>query len=381
MDFELSEQHKMLRAALRDFAEKEIAPLTERAEREEKFPIEWWEKAAALGYIGLTVSEKYGGAGAGLLAAILLAEEMARVNAGLAVVLSVPVEMLPAIEKYGTEQQKQKFLVPAARGEAITAMALTEPNAGSDLAAIQTMAHREGDVYVINGVKEFVTNAGMAHWMLTLVYVDKAKGLRGTRLAIIERGMEGIGLRKLDKVCVRSSETFEVTLDNVRVPADNFLGGNVSFRDAIDIFDRERCYSAAKNLGICQAAYEATLSYAKERKAFGQPIANFQAIRFKITDMATLIEAARLLTYYGAWLCDQGRPFIKEASMAKVFTANAAERICYDAVRIQGGYGLMMDSPVQRYWRDMGLSGIGGGTIEMQQLRIAKEIGLSGRAY
>jgi len=376
MDFELPEDVRIMQKDFRAFCTKEIAPLVDEAEEEEKFPVELWRKMGKLGYLGLTVSPEYGGSGFGLLPATVVSEELSRINVGIATAFALPFLLLPVIEKFGTSEQKQRYLIPGAKGEAIMAIALTEPNAGSDLEAIETMAFKEGDTYVINGTKTFITNASISDWMLTLVYIDKAMKLNGTRLVFTEKETPGIGFTKLRKMCSRPSDTCEVSYENVRVPERNILGGDVSFRDTVGLFNSERVYLAARALGNAQAAFEASLKYAKERTAFGKSIASYQAIKFRLTSAAMNLEAGRLLTYKAAWLRDQGKPFVKEASMAKVFTSQAAERICLDAMHIHGGYGVMSDLPIQRYVRDIGTFQIGGGTTEMQHLRIAKEIGM-----
>jgi alkylation response protein AidB-like acyl-CoA dehydrogenase len=379
MDFELSEAHKMLKEAIRNFAEKEIAPLVEEAEAEESFPVKLFPQMGKLGYLCVRYPPEYGGAGLGKIGDCITIEEIARICAGISAGIMVQSGIATSsIFAHGTEEQKQRFLVPAIAGEKIAAFGLTEPNAGSDAAALETRATKNGDGYVLNGTKMFITNGPIADFVTIAAYTDKSKGARGgVSLFILEKGTPGFSARRLKKMCFHSSETGELTLDNCPVPKENLIGEEgKGFTYIVEALAGGRISHSARSIGAAQAAFEASLKYAQERVQFGQPIGKFQAISFKLARMAMELEAARWLMYRAAWLYDQGAPCLKEAAMTKLFASEVATRVTGEALQIHGGYGFMADSPVQRFFRDSRLFTITEGTSEIQQLVIAREIGL-----
>lgn len=376
MDFDLKEEQNIFRIAFRKFAEGEIAPLVEKAEEEEQFPMQLFPKMGKLGYLCPRYSEKYGGAGIDKLTEVILREEMSRISQGISSGWSVHSYLGTfAIYSWGTEEQKQKYIVPAIKGEKIAAFGLTEPNAGSDVKSIETTAQRDGSYYVINGVKMFITNGTICDFVTVVAYTDKSKGYKGMSIFVVDKGTPGFTVsRKLKKEGVRSSETAELVFQDCRIPKENLVGNEGSFTKVMETLNEGRIGVAGNCVGIAQAGYEAALRYSKERIQFGQPIGKFQAIAFKLADMATEIEAARFLVYRAAWLLDQGRNPIKEASMAKLYASEVAERVTREAIHIHGGYGQMREFPVGRFHRDALVYIIGEGTPEIQRQIIAKKI-------
>jgi butyryl-CoA dehydrogenase len=378
MDFELSDEHRIFRKTVRDFAEKEITPLIEEAEREQKFPRQLIPRARDLGLLGVNFPEEYGGSGGDMIMVCILAEELARVCSGIGVGL-FSVAMGPgAIYLLGTEEQKTKYLPAAFRGEKVFALGITEPNAGSDVSAIETTARVDGDYYVLNGSKIFITNGTFADYVFIAAYTDKAKGYAGMNLFIVDSSLCGFSVtRKLDKLGHRSAETAELLLEDVRVHKDDLLGSpEAGFINIMQLLDGGRVIVASRAVGIAQAAYEAAFSYAQQRVQFGRPISKFQVTRFKIAHMAMEIDAARLLTYRAATLLDKGVHCTKEVSMAKLFAAEVAERVAAEALQIHGGYGYITDLPIERYFRDAKLCQITEGTSEIHHIVIARELAL-----
>lgn len=379
MDFDLSEEHRIFQKAIRNFAEKEIAPLVERAEEEEHFPVELFPRMGKLGYLGIRYPEAYGGSGADKISECIWAEELFRICRGIATSLFAHCHLgtFP-IFAFGTEAQKVNFLQPAIKGEKIAAFALTEPNAGSDVQAIKTKARKEGGRYILGGSKMFVTNGTLADFILVAAYTDPGRGVDGISLFIVERGTDGFQVsRKLKKEGSRSSETAELSFEDCAILEENLVGGREgAFRDILKTLVEGRVAIAAGATGIARAAFEAALPYAKERVAFGRPIGQFQAIGFKLADMATLIEIARTMIYRVAWMIDQKRHCIAEASMAKLFATEMAEKVTNEAMQIFGGYSQMREFPVGRYWRDARQLKIGEGTSEIQRRIICHQLGL-----
>ena len=375
VDYILTDEQKAIKEAAREFAEKEFPKYAEECDREEKFPYELWKKAAELGFIGMSIPEEYGGQGLGILDSCLVVEEFWRVDGGLGMILATTFGS-EQIQLFGTEEQKRRFLVPLARGEKLGAFGLTEAGAGSDVAAMETTATRTNGGYVLNGSKLFISNGAEADILVVFATVDRSQGYRGVTAFIVEKGTPGFSVGKHErKLGIRASSTVELIFDNCLVPEENRLGEEGrGFRIALETIDASRIGIAAQAVGIAQAAFEKSLAYAKERHQFGQPIANFQAIQWMLSDMATQIDAARLLTLRAAYLKDRGLPFIKEASMAKLFAAETAMWVTTKAVQVHGGYGYIKDYPLERYFRDAKITEIYEGTSEMQRMTIARQL-------
>ncbi|MDP2952259.1 MAG: acyl-CoA dehydrogenase family protein [Chloroflexota bacterium] len=380
MDFELTQEQRMFQDAVRKFAQKEIAPLVDEAEEKERFPLQLFPMMGDLGYLCVGYPRKYGAAEMGKLSECLMVEEVARVCGGISSAIMVHSGIGSSlICDHGSEELKQKFLVPAIQGKKIGAFGLTEPNAGSDAAAIQTTAKKDGDEYVINGTKTFITNGPICDYVLVAAYTDRSKGPRaGVSVFVVEKGTPGFTMaRHLSKVGNRSGETGELAFQDCRVPATRLIGEEgKGFPYLMGSLAAGRISHAGRSVGISQAAYDASVKYAQERVQFGQPIGKFQAIAFKVANMATELEAARWLSYRAAWLYDQKRPCMKEASMCKLFASEVAIKATNEAMQIHAGYGYMMESPVQRYFRDARLYTITEGTSEIQLQVIARDIGL-----
>ncbi len=377
MDFGLTEDQKMLKTMLRDFAIKELEPVAARIDETAEFPAEEVRKIADLGLMGLTLPEKYGGSGKGKVELCIAVEELSRASAAAAAYfrISLSLAIVPVI-MYGTEAQKQKYLPPHASGEKMACFALTEAGAGSDPANLETTATRRNGGYVINGNKLFISIGEQAEIIVVFATIDKSLRHRGVTAFIVDRGNAGLSVGKHeDKLGFRGLSSTELIFEDCFVPEGNRLGEEGrGLRIALDALDVSRVTVGAEAVGISQAAFEAALSYAKERQQFGQPIANFQAIQWMLADMATQIEAARLLTYRAAYLSDQGLPFIKEAAMAKVYASEVAGFVTSKALQIHGGYGYTKDYPLERYFRDARLTEIYEGTSEMQRMTIARSL-------
>ncbi len=374
MDFRLTEEQEMLRKMIREFAENQVAPTAAERDEEERFDREIFEQMAELGLTGIPWPEKYGGAGADYLSYVIAVEELSRVDASIGVTLSAHVSLASwPIYKFGTEEQKQKFLRPLAEGKKLGAYCLTEPGSGSDSAGMRTTAVKDGDHYVLNGSKIFITNGGEAEIYIVFAVTDPALKHKGITAFIVEKDTPGFSIGKKEKkLGIRSSTTTEVIFDNCRVPAENLLGEEgQGFKIAMMTLDGGRNGIAAQALGIAQGAFDHALAYAKERNQFGKPIAALQAIQFKLADMATKIEAARLLTYQAAWLEDHGLPYGKASAMSKVFAGDIAMEVTTEAVQIFGGYGYTREYPVERFMRDAKITQIYEGTNEIQRVVIS----------
>lgn len=377
MDFELTEEQQMIRKMVRDFAEREIMPIAQETDETGEFPWETIHKMAPLGLLGLPIPEEYGGAGADNVSFTIALEEIARACGSTAITLDTHTSLAcEPIYLFGTEEQKRKYLVPMARGEKLGAFGLTEPEAGSDAGATKTRAVLDGDEWVINGQKIFITNGSIAEVVIIAAVTDPEKGTRGISNFIVEKDTPGFRPgREEEKMGLKGSVTSELFFDDCRVPKENLLGKEGDgFKQFLITLDGGRIAMGAMAVGLAQAAFEKAVAYSKERVQFGQPIANFQAIQWMIADMATEIDAARLLVYRAAWLKDTGVRFTKEAAMAKLYASEAAERACYKALQIHGGYGYMKEYDVERYYRDNRLCAIAEGTSEIQRLVIARQV-------
>ncbi|QQE74258.1 acyl-CoA dehydrogenase [Brevibacillus composti] len=374
MNFQLTEEQEMLRKMIRDFAETQVAPSAAERDEEERFDRAIFEQMAELGLTGIPWPEEYGGAGADYLSYVIAVEELSRVDASIGVTLSAHVSLASwPIYKFGTEEQKQKFLRPLAEGKKMGAYCLTEAGSGSDSAGMRTTAVRDGDHYVLNGSKIFITNAGEAEIYIVFAVTDPELKHKGITAFIVEKGMEGFTMGKKEKkLGIRSSPTLAVNFEDVRVPVENRLGEEgQGFKIAMMTLDGGRNGIAAQALGIAQGAFEHALGYAKERNQFGKPIASLQAIQFKLADMATKIEAARLLTYQAAWLEDSGLPYGKASAISKVFAGDIAMEVTTEAVQVFGGYGYTREYPVERFMRDAKITQIYEGTNEIQRVVIS----------
>ncbi len=377
MDFQLSDEHIMFRKMVREFAENELAPTAALRDEEERFDRTIFTKMAELGLTGIPWPEKYGGAEADFLSYVIAIEELSRVDASVGVTLSAHVSLAGwPLYKFGTEEQKMKYLKPLALGEKIGAYGLTEPGAGSDAANIRTKAVEDGDSYILNGSKIFITNGEVADIYIVFAITDPEKKHKGISAFILEKGMEGFSFGKKEKkLGIRASTTVQLLFDNVRVPKENLLGKvGDGFKIAMITLDGGRNGIAAQAVGIAQGALDQAINYAKERVQFNKAIAEQQAIQFKLADMATKIEAARLLTYQAAWLESNGLPYSKESAMAKLMAGDTAMEVTTEAVQIFGGYGYTRDYPVERMMRDAKITQIYEGTNEIQRIVIAKHL-------
>ena len=373
MEFKISPEQEMMVKIVRELAQKEIAPRAEAVDESGEFP---WENIKAmneLGLLGLTVPEEYGGSLTDSLTYVMAIEEISKACAATGAIYAVHCSVgVMGLVKYGTEEQKKKYLPRLAEGGKIAAFALTEPGAGSDAAAAKTTAVLDGDSYVLNGTKCFITNGGVSDVYTVLAMTDKSKGVRGMSAFLVEDGTPGFTIGKIEnKMGIRGSSTSELIFENCRIPKENLLGQEGDgFKIAMQLLDGGRVGIGAQAVGIAQAAYEAALQYSKERQQFGKPIFSFQTVGFMLADMAIQIEAARLMVYKAAWLKDAGQPFGKEAAMAKTFASDMAQKITADAVQIMGGYGYSKEYPVERYMRDAKITQIYEGTNQIQRLVI-----------
>ncbi|WP_339180407.1 acyl-CoA dehydrogenase [Oceanobacillus sp. FSL W7-1293] len=377
MDFQLTEEQEMLRKMVRDFAENEVEPTAAERDEEERFDRAIFDQMAALGLTGIPWPEEYGGIGSDYLSYCIAVEELSRVCASTGVTLSAHVSLASwPIYKYGNEAQKQHFLQRLATGEALGAYALSEPGAGSDVVSMKTTAKKDGADYILNGSKVWITNGGVADIYIVFAKTDADQKHKGITAFIVEKGTEGFTFGKKEKkLGIRSSPTTELIFENCRIPAGNVLGEEgEGFKIAMTTLDGGRNGIAAQALGIAQGALDAAAAYAKEREQFGKPIAANQGISFKLADMATEIEAARLLTYQAAWLESEGKPYGKASAMSKLFAGDAAMRTTVEAVQIFGGYGYTKDYPVERYMRDAKITQIYEGTNEIQRLVIGRMV-------
>jgi alkylation response protein AidB-like acyl-CoA dehydrogenase len=377
MEFELSEEQQQVKFSVREFAEGEIAPHVMEWDETQHFPVELLPKLADLGLMGVIFPEEYGGAGMGYVEYATIIEELSRVDGSVGISIAAHNSLCSNhIYMFGTEEQKRKYLVPLAQGKHLGAWGLTEASAGSDASGTRSTAVRRNGGWVVNGSKNFITHAIHADTCVAVAVTDRARGSKGITAFIFEKGMKGFApSKKENKLGLRASETASVVFEDCYLPDENRLGDEgMGFIQAMQVLDGGRISIAALALGIAQGAYESAVRYAKEREQFGKPIAEFQAIQFKLADMATQIEAARLLTYRAAYLKDQGKRVTKESSMAKLFASEMSVKVCEEAIQIHGGYGYTKDYPPEKYWRDSKLCTIGEGTSEIQRLVIARQL-------
>jgi len=379
LDFTLTSEQKLFQKTIRQFCEKELKPIASKIDQEEYFPFELYKKMGQMGLMGMTVPQEYGGAGIDKISYMIALEEISRIcgSTGLTVEAHNSLGVGHIYEK-GTEEQRKKYLPKLCSGEGFAAWALTEPNAGSDAASLQTTAFLKGKEWVLNGTKQFITTGDVADVVTVMAKTDKDKGAKGISAFIVEKDTPGFKVGQLeDKLGLRGSRTAELILEDCHIPKENLIGEkDLGFIGAMNILDRGRTAIGAMSVGIAQAALEDSIEYAKQREQFGRPIGKFQAIQWMIADMATDIEAARLLIYQAAFMEDQNIPFSKEASMAKLFASEMAMRATTKAIQIFGGYGYIKEYSVERYFRDIKLCQIGEGTSEVQHMVIAKKLGL-----
>lgn len=390
MDFDLTEEQRLVQKNVHQFMVKEIEPLAEQIDREDKFPPGIWNKMGELGILGVTVSEEYGGSGFDLLSAVLVIEQIARTSPALAVSYGAHANLCTdSLYRNGTEEQKRKYLPGLCSGDLVGCLALTEPNAGSDAVSIRTTAVRDGNDFILNGTKMFITNAPVGDVFLTYAKTDPASGARGITTFIVEKDFPGFQVsRALEKMGNRGSPTGELVFEDCRVPAENVVGEiDAGIRVMMGGLDVERAFFSGEPLGLAQGAMELALKYSREREQFGQAICNFQLIKAKLADMYTEIEAARGLVYRAAVLADKmhrggrGTEVHKIAAAAMLFAAETATRVSNQALQIHGGYGYMLEFPINRFYRDAKLYEIGAGTSEIRRLLIADEIIQRGLEY
>ncbi len=377
MNFNLSEEHLMIQQAARDFAKSELLPGVIERDRDQKFPHEQVKKMGEMGLLGMMVDPKYGGAGMDSLSYVVAMEEIAKVDASAAVVMSVNNSLVCAgIEKFASEEQKMKYLVPLASGEVIGAFALSEPEAGSDATSQKTTAIDKGDHYLLNGVKNWITNGGTAQYYVVIAQTDPEKKHKGINAFIVERGWEGFEIGpKEDKLGIRGSDTHSLLFTDVKVPKENRIGEDgFGFKFAMAVLNGGRIGIASQALGIAAGAYELALGYAKQRKAFGTEIINHQAIAFKLADMATQITAARMLCFKAAFEKDEGKDISESGAMAKLYASQVAMDTTIEAVQVHGGYGYVREYHVERMMRDAKITQIYEGTSEIQRIVISRSI-------
>lgn len=381
MNFQLTEEHLAIREMARKFTQDVLKKEVIERDREMRHPTEELKQMAELGFLGMMVAEQYGGGGMDTISYVLAMEEISKLDASCSVAMSVNNSLVCwGLEKYGTEEQKQKYLVPLAKGEVLGAFALSEPEAGSDATSQCTTAEDKGDYYLLNGTKNWITNGGKASTYLVIAQTDASKGHRGINVLIVEKGMPGFEIgAKEDKLGIRASDTHTLLFNDVKVPKENRIGEDgFGFKFAMKTLEGGRIGIAAQALGIAAGAYELALSYAKTRKAFGTEIINHQAIAFKLADMATEIEAARLLVYKAAWLKDSGQDYATASAMAKYYASEVAMKTTIEAVQIHGGYGYVKEYHVERLMRDAKITQIYEGTTEVQKIVISRSV-LSGK--
>lgn len=377
MNFQLTEEQQMLRKMVRDFATKDVEPTAAERDEEERFDREIFDQMAELGLTGIPWPEEYGGIGADFVSYAIAVEELSRVDASIGVTFTAHISLASwPIYKYGNEEQKQNFLQRLATGEALGAYALSEPGAGSDVASMRTTAKKDGDDYILNGNKVWITNGEVADLYVVFAKTDQDAKHKGISAFVVEKGTEGFSFGKKEKkLGIRSSPTTELIFENCRIPKENMLGEEGDgFKIAMTTLDGGRNGIAAQAVGIAQGALDAATNYAKEREQFGKPIAKNQGISFKLADMATEVEASRLLTYQAAYNESEGLPYQKESAMAKLFAGDTAMRTTVEAVQVFGGYGYTKDYPVERYMRDAKITQIYEGTQEIQRLVVGRMV-------
>jgi alkylation response protein AidB-like acyl-CoA dehydrogenase len=377
MDFYLTETQKQVKQLARDFAEKEIAPFVRKYDEKGEFPFEIMKKLGEIGFLGITFPEEYGGSGLKYLDYVVIIEEISRVDPSIGLSVAAHNGLCTNhIYFFGDENQKRKYLPELCTGKKIGAWALTEPQAGSDAANLLTTAVKENSYYILNGNKVFTTHGSVGDVIVVMAVTDKTKGKNGISSFIVEKGYDGLIVgKKEDKLGMRASDTCSLIFDNCKVPVESLIGEEgQGYKQAMEILASGRIGIAALSVGLAQGAFELSLKYSKERKAFGKYIAEFQAIQWKLADMATQIESARLLTYKAAYLKDQGKDYSLYASMAKYFASEVAVKCAIEAVQIYGGYGYIKEYPVEKFYRDAKLLTIGEGTSEIQKIIIANKI-------
>lgn len=377
MNFDFTEEQLMIQQSAKEFAEAEIAPSAIQRDIDAEFPAEIVKKLGELGFMGMMVPAEYGGAGLDTVSYVLAMIEISKVDASVGVIMSVNNSLVCfGLEKYGSNYIKEKYLIPLAKGEKLGAFALSEPEAGSDATKQKTTADKDGNYYVLNGIKNWITNGISSDYVLVMATTDKSKGHHGISTFIVEKGTPGFGHgKKEDKLGIRSSDTCSLTFENCRVPAENLVWEEgKGFHFAMNTLNGGRIGIAAQAIGIAEASFEAALKYSKERKAFGAPIANLQAIQFKLSDMAVKIDAAKLLTLKAAALKDAGQKYYKEAAMAKLYSSKIAVECALEAIQIHGGYGYVREYLVERYLRDAKITEIYEGTSEIQNIVIARAL-------
>jgi alkylation response protein AidB-like acyl-CoA dehydrogenase len=377
MNFQLSEEQLAVRDAAREFAQTELLPGVIERDSQAKFPQEQVEKMGQLGFLGMMVDPQYNGGGMDTVSYVIAMEELSKIDASASVAMSVNNSLVCwGLEKYGTEDQKQKYLTRLASGEVLGAFCLSEPEAGSDATSQRTVAERSGDHYLINGVKNWITNGSSASIYLVFAQTDPQKGHKGISVFIVERGWDGFVVgKKEDKLGIRGSDTHSLIFTDVKVPVENRIGADgFGFTYAMETLNGGRIGIAAQALGIAAGAYELALAYSKERKTFGKPISEHQAIQFKLADMVTQIEAARMLVYKAAWLKDQGEDYAHASAMAKLYASEVAMNVTIEAVQIHGGYGYVKEYHVERLMRDAKITQIYEGTSEIQRIIVSRKI-------
>jgi alkylation response protein AidB-like acyl-CoA dehydrogenase len=376
-NFELTEEQTAIRDTIRDLAEKNIRPNVMKFDESQEHPESVFRMLSELGFLGILVPEKYSGAGLGYIEYALVVEELARVDPSIALSVAAHNGLCTNhINLFANEAQKQIYLPDLASGRKLGAWGLTEPSSGSDAAGMQTTATKKDNYYILNGTKNFITNGGVGQTAVVMAITDKSKGKKGISAFILEKGWKGFSVgKKENKLGMRASETVQLVFDNCRVPEENLIGNEgEGLTQALTILEGGRISIAALSVGLAQGCIETSLNYAKQRKQFGKPLSEFQAIQFKLADMATDISAARLLTYHAATKKDKGKKIAKEASMAKLFASEIATKASGEAVQILGGYGFIKDYPVEKFYRDVKLLTIGEGTSEIQRSIIAKNL-------
>lgn len=374
MDFALTREQQLVRQMVREFAENEVEPIAAEIDATERFPMETVEKMKKCGMMGIPFSKEYGGAGGDILSYIIAVEELSKACGTTGVILSAHVSLCAAvIEKYGTEEQKQKYLIPLAKGELLGAFGLTEPNAGTDASGQQSLAVLQGDNYILNGQKIFITNGGVADVFIVFAMTDRSKGVKGISAFILEKGFEGFSIgKKEDKMGIRGSSTTELIFEDCVIPKENLLAKEgKGFGIAMGTLDGGRIGIAAQALGIAEGALNATVVYMKERKQFGKSLDKFQGLSWMVADMDVKIEAAKNLVYKAAWKKDNGLPYGVDAARAKLFASEVAMEVTTKAVQLHGGYGYTKDYPIERMMRDAKITEIYEGTSEVQKMVIA----------
>jgi len=379
MNFNLTDNQKLFKKTINEFCKKEIRPIAEKIDKEEYFPKDLYKKMGKMGLMGMTVPQKYGGAGIDRISYMIALEEVSRYCGSTGITVEAHNSLgIGHIYEHGTEEQRKKYLPKLCSGEAYAAWALSEPNAGSDAAATQATAVLEKDEWVINGTKHFITTGDLSDVVTVMAKTDKEKGAKGISAFIVEKNTPGFKVGQLeDKLGLRGSHTAELVFENCRIPKENLLGKkDFGFIGAMNILDRGRTAIGAMSVGIARGAFEDALDYAKQREQFGKPIGKKQAIQWMLADMATEIDAARLLVFRAAHMEDEEKRFTKEASMAKLFASEMAMRATVKGIQVLGGYGYTRDYPLERYYRDIKLCCIGEGTSEVQRMVIARQLGL-----